>query len=461
MKILIILLYWFTYSLSVYSKDCDKSFKDIDKNCIIDSLEEVETSEVQLSKNSVGDVYVYTTDQRGIGKFEVLSFTKSKNSCVLFYNAETFTGNKSFISNTDIKIANLVGVWESKEINLDRSGNGVDIKFYQNESGECAISSLNGKFGKHVNLIQANQNTAGDLLFYGCILLMGIATFIISRVIFEEEGQFKAQEALDDIETEEKTAKKNNDIVLKYSRPLFRRYFTPIVKGMKGQKKIREKYKKPLASAGLTSELSPEDFFAFKLFLILGFPILFLALRSFLEESWPLELTPVLSIVGFVYPDIWLKGKIDRRRDEIIANMPFVVDLLALSVEAGLDFMAAITRVIEKAPPSALVDEFETLIKETRVGASRSEALRNLSWRIDNLAISSFCATLIAADSVGASIGPILKTLAGEMRQKRSTVIEKKGAAAATKLLFPMMFLTMPAVVIIIFTPMVLKFIGP
>jgi tight adherence protein C len=289
--------------------------------------------------------------------------------------------------------------------------------------------------------------------------LVGIAVFIIAKVIFEEESQYKVAETLDEIENEEKP-KNTNDIILKYSRPLFRRYFTPIVSGMKGKKKIKEKYRKPLASSGLTGELSEEDFFAFKLFLIIGFPLLFLALRSFLEEDWPIELTPLMSVFGFVYPDIWLKGKIERRRQEILANMPFVVDLLALSVEAGLDFMAAITRVIEKAPPSALVDEFETVIKETRLGASRSEALRNMSWRVDSLAISSFCATLIAADSVGASIGPILKTLAGEIRQKRSSMIEKKGAAAATKLLFPMLFLTLPAVVIIIFTPIVLKMIS-
>jgi tight adherence protein C len=141
-------------------------------------------------------------------------------------------------------------------------------------------------------------------------------------------------------------------------------------------------------------------------------------------------------------------------------NMPFVVDMLALSVEAGLDFVAAMQKVIEKAPPSALVDEFETLIKETKVGASRAEALRGLSWRIDTLPISSFCATLIAADSVGANIGPILKTLAQELREKRSSMIEQKGAQAATKILIPMIFFVLPAVLIIIAAPIALQLMG-
>ena len=137
--------------------------------------------------------------------------------------------------------------------------------------------------------------------------------------------------------------------------------------------------------------------------------------------------------------------------------MPFIVDMLALSVEAGLDFMAAIQKVLEKAPPSAMSEEFEILLKDTRIGASRAEGLRQLSWRADCLQVSSFTATLIAADAVGASVGPILKTLAAEIRQKRSADAEKKGATAATKILFPVMFLIMPAVGLVIMAPIFLQ----
>ena len=141
-------------------------------------------------------------------------------------------------------------------------------------------------------------------------------------------------------------------------------------------------------------------------------------------------------------------------------GLPFIVDLLALSIEAGLDFVAAIQRVIDKAPKSAITDEFETLIKEIRIGASRAEALRNLSYRIDLPTISSFCATLIAADSVGASVGPILKTLAAEVRSKRSSEVEKEGASATTKMLIPMIFLVVPAVFLVIAAPLVIESLG-
>lgn len=291
-----------------------------------------------------------------------------------------------------------------------------------------------------------------DLAAY---ILTGISTFIIARTVFTDEEQYKAGESLEDQDKVKKA--QDYGIILKYSRPFFKRYISPAIGSMKSKKKIRAKYKRPLANAGITHVLTPDDFFAFKLFLILGFPIIFLVLRTFLEESWPLSLVPLLSVGGFIYPDIWLKNQIKWRNKEITKGFPFIVDLLALSIEAGLDFVAAMQRVIDKAPPGPISDEFESMIKEIKIGASRTEALRNLSWRIDLPIVSSFCATLIAADSVGASVGGILKTLAGEVRSKRSADIEKEGAAATSKMLVPMIFLVVPAVFLVIAAPLVIE----
>jgi tight adherence protein C len=297
------------------------------------------------------------------------------------------------------------------------------------------------------------------LLYYAALVLIFLAVFLISKTIFQDEDQFQAQEKLEDSKTQVDDIAKHG-FVLRYSRPFFKRYFSPIVSGMKNKKTFKDKYRRKLAAAGLTNVLSPEDFFAFKLFLILGFPILFMVIRAFLEETWPLQFIPVIALIGFFYPDFWIKGKIEARQKEIIRAMPFGVDMLALSVEAGLDFIAAMSKVIEKAKANALTEEFEILIREIKIGASRAEALRNLAWRIDLIQISSFAATLIAADSVGASIGPILKSLAVEIRQKKSAEVEKAGATAATKILFPMLFLIVPSVLMIVFAPIVLEFIG-
>lgn len=294
------------------------------------------------------------------------------------------------------------------------------------------------------------------LILYTSLILIGLAVFLITKTIFQDEDQYQAQEKLEENKQEEI---KQHGIILQFSRPFFRRYFTPIVSSMKNKKAIKEKYKRPLAAAGLTNILSSEDFYSFKLFLIIGFPVLFFIIRFMMEADWSLTLIPVVAVVGFYYPDIWIRGKIEQRQKEIILNMAFGVDMLALSVEAGLDFIAAMAKVIEKSKKNALADEFDIVIKEIKIGASRAEALRNLAWRVDLIQVSSFCATLIAADSVGASIGPILKSLAVEIRQKKSSEVEKAGATAATKILFPMMFLIIPSVLIIVFSPIIIEFI--
>ena len=297
-----------------------------------------------------------------------------------------------------------------------------------------------------------------DLIFWAAIIAMGLAVLLLANMMFQEEEEYQAQEKLEDSDNKENIV--GHGIVLKYSRPFFRRYIVPIVQSLKNKKNIKEKYKRKLASAGLKEYLTPEDFFSFKIFLVIGFPVLFIFLRQFLEEEWPIQWIGGIAVFGFFYPDIWISGKIKNRQKEIIQSMPFAVDMLALSVEAGLDFMAAISKVREKAKPSALTYEFDNLLKEIKIGASRAEALRNMSWRVDLIQISSFSATLIAADSVGASIGPILKSLAVEIRQKKSSDIEKSGATAATKILFPMMLLILPAVFIVVGAPIILQFLG-
>lgn len=298
------------------------------------------------------------------------------------------------------------------------------------------------------------------MLAIAATVLIFVAVFIVTNMMFQEEEEYKAGEKIEEGINKGQEKLKEQGPILRVSRPFFRRYVTPIVSTMKSKKKIREKYKRKLASAGLTEVLTPEDFFSFKLFLILGFPIAFLGIRWFMEEDWPMTVIPAIAAFGYVYPDMWIKGMIEKRQKEIMQNMPFAVDMLALSVEAGLDFMAAMTKVVEKAKPNPLNEEFEILLKEVKIGASRAEALRNMSWRIDLVNIASFCATLIAADSVGASIGPILKSLSAEIRQKKSAEAEKAGATAATKILFPMIFLIMPAVVIIVMAPIIMGFIA-
>jgi tight adherence protein C len=133
--------------------------------------------------------------------------------------------------------------------------------------------------------------------------------------------------------------------------------------------------------------------------------------------------------------------------------MPFIVDLLALSTEAGLDFIGAIQKVVEKANPSPLVEELEQLLKEIKVGASRSEAMREMAARVNLPEVNSFIAILISADQMGASIGKILRQQSEGIRVERFLRAEKAGAAASQKLILPVVIFILPAVFIMIFGP--------
>ena len=155
-----------------------------------------------------------------------------------------------------------------------------------------------------------------------------------------------------------------------------------------------------------------------------------------------------------------LKGLIKRRHKEILIALPFVVDMLTLITEAGLDFMAALQRVVEKARPSPLVEELRLAIQEVQLGSTRADALRKMASRLQMEEISSFIAILVSADQMGSSIGKVLRAQSDALRTDRFIRAEKAGATASQLMLFPLIFLIMPAAFIIVFGPLVVKWIS-
>jgi len=456
----VILFGLYIFSNFAFGQDdviCGKTFEEVSRKCLEKYSKKIKKTNISITKFESGDIYLYQTESGDLGKLNVISTEKIKGQCSFYFSTETYSKNGNYTRNANLTINNVLGIWETRAIDLDGIESAADFQLETSKKGndDCFLSSLNNSgLYKLKNIPSTPDSTGSTLIYFAMLICVGVSAFIMAYTIFKDESEYSVNQKLDDADdTKNSQDYKKYGIVLRFSKPFFKRYFSPIVQGMKGVKKIRDNYKRPLANAGLSKILTPDDFFAFKIFLILGFPLIFLAVRSFLEATWPLSLTPIISLIGYVYPDLWIKSQTQKRREEIINAMPFVVDMLALSIEAGLDFIAAMARVIEKAPPSALSDEFQNVIKDIRLGSSRGEALRQLSWRVDEIVVNSFCATLIAADSVGASVGPVLKTLAGEIRQKRSSLIEQAGAKAATKILLPMILLIVPAVFIIVMGP--------
>lgn len=155
----------------------------------------------------------------------------------------------------------------------------------------------------------------------------------------------------------------------------------------------------------------------------------------------------------WVFPEIWLRGAVKRRHLAIQKSLPFVLDVLTLSVEAGLDFISALQRNCKSRKMDPLNEELLRMTKEIQVGSSRREALRNMSERVKQPDLKSVAFALIQADELGVSIGSILRIQAEQLRSRRFDRAEKLAAEAPVKMLGPLMLCIFPAVFIILLGP--------
>jgi tight adherence protein C len=164
-------------------------------------------------------------------------------------------------------------------------------------------------------------------------------------------------------------------------------------------------------------------------------------------------LAPAAAVAGAAYPLLWLRDRIKARRTSIARALPYDLDLLTLSVEAGLDFAAALEKVVVKGRPGPLADELSVTVRELRLGTRREEALRNLAGRVDMPALSTFAQALIQADRMGTPLAKVLRLLATQLRVERTQRAEKLAAEAPVKLLLPLIGCIFPTIFLMLFGP--------
>ncbi len=164
--------------------------------------------------------------------------------------------------------------------------------------------------------------------------------------------------------------------------------------------------------------------------------------------------------LGVVFPLMSLSGVIKKRQKQLIKGLPYSIDLLSLSMEAGLDFTTALQRIVDRQRGNAIAQEFGEMLRQVKLGRTRREALKDLAARNQLEDITSFCNSLIQADELGTPIGPVLQTQAEMMRFKRFQRAEELAGKAPVKILFPLVAFIMPTVFMMLFGPIFLTAFG-
>jgi tight adherence protein C len=156
--------------------------------------------------------------------------------------------------------------------------------------------------------------------------------------------------------------------------------------------------------------------------------------------------------LGWMFPGLYLSGRVRKRQALVSAELPDALDLLAVSVEAGLGFDGAVQKLTEHMD-GPLIEEFELALGEIRIGEGRSEALKKMADRSASQEMASFVRAIIQADQLGISLGRILKVQAGDTRLKRQLLAEEKAMKAPIKMLFPTVAFIFPAMFLVVLGP--------
>jgi tight adherence protein C len=212
-----------------------------------------------------------------------------------------------------------------------------------------------------------------------------------------------------------------------------------------------------LIKAGL-----PFGLFEFLLFKLLS--LIFVPVLSFIflgNLTLPENTLFIFSlVVGFLLPELWLNAQIKKRQRQIRKDLPNIIDLLNLCVSGGLDFMLAVNRVVKDLKPCELTQELSEVYRQTQMGKSRREALKNFAWRTDMPEVYSFARTLVQADRMGTPMADALKLQSEEIRTMRFHRGEAMALKAPIKLLFPLFAFILPVVLIIVGGPIILQFVS-
>jgi tight adherence protein C len=293
------------------------------------------------------------------------------------------------------------------------------------------------------------------IILVGAIILMVLAVAIVLVGI---RGPQKA------IVIEERLAQFGNRVAsleeVELQQPFQQRVLLPMLRTVSirlsrfapGQNVVR--LRQQLLEAGAPRGLGPTEFTGLRFVIGGGLGGLFFVVMLVSGSSalMTFGIPLVLLVLGYMMPGIWLSRKTKERKTEITRALPDAIDLLTISVEAGLGFDPALGRVVEKWD-NALTRELGRMLSEMRMGASRRDAMRDVVARVNVEDLNTFMGAVIQADQLGVSISQVLRVQSKQMRMRRRQRAEEQAHKAPLKMLFPMIFLIVPTIYIVILGP--------
>lgn len=224
-----------------------------------------------------------------------------------------------------------------------------------------------------------------------------------------------------------------------------------------------------LRKAGLDYAISPVQFVASRIlaacvmaalfwWLLGGFDPAARGDRGFSSVTY-LQVGGCGFLFGWSCPGIWLRDRLALRRRELLKTLPFFLDIITLCVEAGLNMQGAITQAVAKGPVGVLRDELQRVMRDIRSGKARATALRDMAERLQEPGVTNFTTAVIQAESMGMNLGPVLRAQADQRRSERFLRAEKLAMEAPVKMLFPLIAFIFPCTFLVLFFPIVMKFI--
>ena len=211
-----------------------------------------------------------------------------------------------------------------------------------------------------------------------------------------------------------------------------------------------------LLAAGSPHGFEPEDYWGFTIFCIVLFGLMG-ALMGLMTGTVYVFLG--FAAAGILLPFTYLSDMIRRRQTRVRKELPFALDLLTLSVEAGMDFTAALANIVERLKKSPLAQEFDQAVKEINIGKQRSDALRDMAGRLAMTEVNTVVSSLIQADQLGTGLGTVLRIQAEDVRIRRFQSAEKRASEVPVKMLFPLVAFIFPVTFLMIAAPLLIELV--